>query len=156
MGALARRLGRHRTRLAGAAGLIAALAAPAAAQAAPRLVSWERAGGLAPTAQPAMTIETDRTIRAIGDDPAAGTEARISRADKTRIKKRLRRFGELKRDYGPEGVIVFDGITETVRAKGHTVHASTGGDFPPRLLKLLNLLSRLHDKYLAEAPEPSR
>jgi hypothetical protein len=36
------------------------------------------------------------------------------------------------------------------------VHASTGGEFPPRLVGLLNLLSRLHDKYLAEAPEPSR
>ena len=86
----------------------------------------------------------------------ARAEARISREDKARVKKRLRRFGELERDYGPEGVIVFDGITETVGAKGHTVHASTGGGFPPRLVRLLNLLSRLHDKYLAGAPEPSR
>jgi hypothetical protein len=107
MGPLARRLGRHRPRLAGAAGLIAALAAPAAAEAAPRLASWER-------------------------------------------------VGELERDYGPEGVIVFDGITETVRARGHTVHASTGGELPPRLVRLLNLLSRLHDKYLARVPVASR
>ena len=101
-----------------------------------------------------MTIFKDRTIRAIGDDPAAGTEARITRADKDRVKKRLRRFGSLERDYGPpDGVVVFDGITERVRAKGHRVSLSSGGDPPPRLVKLLNLLSRLHAKYLRE---PSR
>ena len=156
MGALAGRLGRHRSRFAGAAGLIVALAAPAAAQAGPTLVSWERAGGLAPMAQPSMKILKDRTIRATGDDAAAGTEARITRAEKAKVKQRLRRFGTLKREYGPEGgVIVFDGITEIVRAKGRTVLASSGGSFPPRLVRLLNLLSRLHDKYLL-TPDPSR
>ena len=68
MGALAGRLGRHRSRIAGAAGLIVALAAPAAAQAGPTLVSWKRVGGLAPMAQPSMKILKDRTIRATGED----------------------------------------------------------------------------------------
>ena len=156
MGALARRLGRHRSRIAGAAGLIVALAAPAAAQAGPTLVAWERTGGLAPFAQPSMKILKDRTIRATGDDAAAGTESLITRAEKAKVKQRLQRFGALKHEYGPEGgVIVFDGITEIVRAKGHTVIASSGGSFPPRLVRLLNVLSRLHDKYLL-AQEPSR
>jgi hypothetical protein len=154
MGALAGRLGRHRSRIAGAAGLIAALALPAVAPAAERLVSWEQAGGLAPGGRPSMTIFKDRTIRATGDDPAAGAEARISRADKARVKQRLRRFGSLKREYGPpDGVVVFDGITDTVRAKGHRVRLTSGGAPPPRLEKLLGLLSRLHSKYLEE---PSR
>jgi hypothetical protein len=103
-----------------------------------------------------MRIETDRTIRATGDDPAAGTEARITRDEKALVKRRLRRFGELERDYGPEGVIVFDGITETVRAKGHRVRLTSGGDPPPRLVRLLNLLARLHDRYLGEARGASR
>jgi hypothetical protein len=138
MGALARRLGRHRSGIAGAAGLIVALSAPHAAHAAPRLVSWERSGGLAPTGRPAMRIETDRTIRATGDDPAAGTEARITRDEKALVKRRLRRFGE------------------PVRAKGHRVRLTSGGDPPPRLVRLLNLLARLHDRYLGEARGASR
>jgi hypothetical protein len=159
MGALAGRLGRHRSRIAGAAGLIAALAvaAPAVAQDAPALLSWEQFGGLAPTGPSEMKILKDRTIRATGDDPAAGTEARITPAEKAKVKRRLRRFGSLKRSYGPpDGVVVFDGITETVRAKGHTVSVTSGGDWPPRLTLLLNLLNRLHLKYLGQAPEPSR
>ena len=52
-------------------------------------------------------------------------------------------------------MIVFDGITESVRAKGHTRHRLQRRPIPPRLVRLLNLLSRLHDKYLL-AQEPSR
>ena len=37
-----------------------------------------------------MKILKDRTIRATGGDGAAGTEARITRAEKAKVKKRLR------------------------------------------------------------------
>jgi hypothetical protein len=148
MGALAGRGGRHRPWLAGAAGLILALAAPAAAHAGPTLVTWEVSGGLIGGQGPAVQILKDRTIRATDD---GGTDvARITRREMTRLRDRLEasRFRSLKAEYKPE-VIVFDGTVESVRHKGHTVSVTTGAEIPRRLDRLLNTLSRLYGKYAA-------
>jgi hypothetical protein len=107
MGALAGRSGRHRSGLAGAAGLIlalVALAVPAAAQAGPTLVSWERAGGLLGF-QDGARILKDRTIFAAGGE--GSTQARITRAEKAKLKARLEGWRRWKARYEPE-VLVLD------------------------------------------------
>jgi hypothetical protein len=145
MGALAGRLGRHRAGLAGAAGLIAAAAAlalPAPASSAP-LVRWQVAGGLAPR-DSSIVVHRDRTARVdnVREVTLGGREFR-------RLKDRLAaaRFKTLKQSYEPD-VIVFDGITQTVRHRGRSVSVSTGAqDVPRRLSRLLRVLGRIHDRH---------
>ena len=147
MGALAGRGGRHRPRLAGAAGLILILAlmAPAAAQAGPTLVSWERSGGLLGLQDRARILK-DRTIFVTGGE--GSTQARITRKEKAKLKSRLEGWRRFKASYEPD-VLVLDGITVSARAKGHRVSVSTGADAPRRVDRVMGLLSRLHEKYLS-------
>ncbi len=146
---MAGRSGRHRPRLAGAAGLILilALAAPAAAQAGPTLVSWERSGGLLGL-QDRVRILKDRTIFATAGEESG--QARITRREKRRLTTRLEGWRQWKARYEPD-VLVLDGITVSARARGHRVSVSTGADAPRRVDRVMGLLSRLHEKYLDAA-----
>jgi len=76
------------------------------------------------------------------------SQARITRAEKAKLKARLEGWRRFKASYKPE-VIVFDGITVSARAKGHRVSVSTGADAPRRVDRVMGLLSRLHEKYLS-------
>ena len=152
MGALAGRGGRHRSRIAGAAGLIAALAvaapAPAAApaQTSGTLVSWERSGGLLGV-QDRMRILKDRTIFVAAGK--VGTKGRITPAEKERLKLRLRGWRRYAARYEPD-VLVADGLTIRVRHKGHGVSVATGAEVPERLDRVLRTLGRLYERYSGE------
>ena len=116
---------------------------PAAAQAGPTLVSWERAGGLLGF-QDGARILKDRTIFAAGGE--GSTQARITRAEKAKLKARLEGWRRWNARYEPE-VLFLDGTTVSARAKGHTVSVSAGADAPRRVDRVMALLSRLHEKY---------
>jgi len=146
MGPVAGRGGRHRPWLAGAAGLIIALAAPAAAQAGQTVIAWETAGGFIGGQGPALHILKDRTIRAT--DSEGTDEARITRREMTRLRDRIRaaRFKSLKATYKPD-VVAPDSGYQSVRRNGHTVTVFDGADAPRRLERLLSNLARLYQKY---------
>ena len=92
-----------------------------------------------------MRILKDRTIFATGAEGT--TQARITRAEKAKLKARLEGWRRFDRRYEPD-VIVLDGITVSARAKGHRVSVSTGADAPRRVDRVMALLSRLHESYL--------
>jgi hypothetical protein len=119
--------------------------APAAAQAGPTLVSWERSGGLLGLQDRARILK-DRTIFVTGGE--GSTQARITRKEKAKLKSRLEGWRRFKASYEPD-VLVLDGITVSARAKGHRVSVSTGADAPRRVDRVMALLSRLHERYLA-------
>ena len=144
MGALAGRGGRHRARLAGAAAVALALAAPAGAAGKPQ-VAWTISGGIAVTTA-GLTVYADHHARADVD----GERARFHLTDRewSTLRARLRaaRFGTLAPRYAPAQRVP-DGTSETVRHRGRTVTVETGGDPPRRLVRLLRHLSRLHERH---------
>jgi hypothetical protein len=144
MGALARRIGRHRAGLAGAAAVTLALAAPAGA-AVKTHVAWTISGGIAGTTA-GLTVYTDHSARA----DVNGERARFALTGRewSALRARLRaaRFSTLSPRYAPAQRVP-DGTSETVRHRGRTVTVETGGDPPRRLERLLRHLSRLHDRH---------
>jgi hypothetical protein len=144
MGALAGRNGRHRSRLAGAAVLTLALAAPAAAGA-KTLVHWSAGGGFT-GGMSELVVQRDRSARAVKDgDAGTAREFKLTRGEWTRLRKRLAasKFRTLHAEYKPP-VPVSDGTYESVRYRGHTVSVSTGGVPPGRLERLLTTLYRIY------------
>jgi hypothetical protein len=146
MGALARRIGRHRSGLAGAAAVaLAAGALAAPADAARTRVAWDRSGGIAGITE-RLTVHADHTGRATLN----GETVRffVTRREWSALGERLRaaRFGMLERRYAPPARIP-DGTSEVVRHRGRTVTVETGGDPPRRLELLLRHLARLHDRH---------
>jgi hypothetical protein len=142
MGALAGRIRRHRSRLAGAALLALALAAPAEART--TKVEWDAGGGLA-ALHGGLQVYTDHA--ATWEENGDAAEVRLTDRQWRKLDARLKasRFRTLKRSYAPEPVIP-DSTYETVRYRGRTVGVSTGGEPPRRLERLLRHLARLHDR----------
>jgi hypothetical protein len=146
MGALARRCGRHRARLAGAAAVALAAAALAApADAARTKVAWETSGGIAGFTA-SLTVYADRSARATTNGERARFD--LTRREWSRLGARLRaaRFGTLERRYAPPARIP-DGTEDIVRHRGRTVVVQTGGEPPARLARLLRHLARLHGRH---------
>jgi hypothetical protein len=125
------------------AGLVlAAVLAPAAPAEATQLVRYEQSGGF-----------TGRAVRLVVDGGGAARQTRrgadskrfkVSISQLHALKRELKeaRFSSLKRRYEPD-YVVNDGISQSVTYKGRTVVASTGGDPPARLRKLLSRLAGL-------------
>ena len=150
MGALARRIGRHRSRLAGAAAVaLAAGALAAPAEAARTKVKWNGGGGLAGISV-SLTVYADRTAQAETSGKTA--DFTLTPREWTRLTDRLRaaRFRTLERRYAPEPIWP-DSTADTVRYRGREVTVWTGGEPPRRLTRLLRCIWRLHDRH-----EPSR
>jgi hypothetical protein len=121
--------------------LLLALLAPAPA-AASTLVTYSRVGGIAGEST-SLVVQRDRHAERMsnrGDDRSW----RLSRRRYRDLRDALRaaHFATLEPSYEPR-FVVNDGITESVRFRGHTVSVSTGGDPPPRLERALDKLRAL-------------
>jgi hypothetical protein len=143
MGPLARRIGRHRAGLAGAAAVALALAA-APADARTVKVKWDAGGGLA-ALHGGLTVFTDRSATWVENDERADVTLSDRQWRKLGDRLRASRFRTLERRYAPEPVWP-DSTYETVRYRGRTVEVATGGEPPRRLERLLRHLARLHGR----------
>jgi hypothetical protein len=147
MGALAGRSGRHRSRLAGAAVLTLALAAPAPAGA-KTLLRWSTGGGITGGASE-MVVHRNHSARAVeGGDAGSAMDFKLTQREWTRLRKRLAasHFRTLHAEYKAPAPVP-DGTYESVRYRGHTVTVSTGGVPPGRLERLLTTLYRIYQNH---------
>ena len=106
-----------------------------------RLVTYDRAGGLAGE-MTSLVVERDRHAELDSRRGDASFTVPVKRYRALRRDLRAARFAGLRKHYAPDGV-VSDGIDETVRFRGHAVTVSTGGDPPARLVRVLERLRAL-------------